>query len=169
MVRCTFCSGEFLATTKPVDVVRLKTGCSVTRQLYTWVLQRDVDQMYRLVHLMASVATIRDGGAEPMVKTRSIDVTKFDLSNVQCPGCVNTGIDFCSCGSWVCQGAARHVSGGRRNLCPTCHKDGLFIDATFEVPIYKPAPLKAIAVQPPNLAKPAISAASSLVKVRRTP
>jgi hypothetical protein len=164
-VRCEFCEGEFLATTTPIDVVRLRTGCSVTKQMYTWACQRDIDHMYRVAHLIMPLK-IPVTRLEPVIKARSLEITKFDLAGVRCPGCGDRGIDFCSCGAWACQGGARRVPGGRYNHCPTCDKDAFFAEVVFEVPVFNRAPLKAVNSQPPSIARPALPAASSPTKVR---
>lgn len=157
-VRCTHCQGEFVASTKPVDVVRVIAGCSVTKKLSRIILQRE-DGLYRFAK---SITASGEGNA--VAHTVScVDVAQFDFHRMVCD-CGNRLLHHCDCGTVICTGGATETPEGSLNRCPSCHRDSVFNIPVKEVRIFDKPLLRGVRESTANAGRLALSAATSLMK-----
>jgi hypothetical protein len=174
-VQCTECKFEFEATPykAPVEVIRLSGACSFTKRPFVIALTRDAklmrdgypgvvvrDDLYRVAHVYEQ----RNAGVGQVQLIGSIPFSEVtNLSSFNCPFCLKHGVDFCNCGTWLCQGAAHQTPEGKRNYCPSCGP-ALFTLPITEVGIYSEPPMQRGAPTERRIGRLALQAATSLIR-----
>jgi hypothetical protein len=171
-VRCPYCSGEFPAVpyAEPLDIIRLHMRCSVSKEAYRLVLERErPDVQYRIKTTVASGDSGSCDTLGALRRVRAMQASDVNFNGFACPFCGDSRLAYCSCKTWICQGSSRRTPEGPRIHCPECSIDGTYSTPVLEVEIFQRQ-----VQQPQMLAEPradtsrlAIPSPMQIEKVRR--